>query len=753
MSLDDNRLYAQGFEVKWDYANFTRAGIYLYKDGAAQSSDNISIYIVPEGSDSKPNITNILTSTGNISINALPSATFSGSQLVRLPIYDFTDITLSKGKYYAIVDLVETNENESTHAVWYANDVNAGGYPTYRSVENTQGTVYWYSYSSAFDFTLEVELLPINSSGQVMEITDPKIIDLSDNGIKINSTNEKITGNFTGTHKITSNTSVSLDIDTYYNFYDTYTAISSFVASNSSFDSHSINWEITWSSNAIDTTYTLNSRTQSLVVQDDWSDTFNWLYNDTSTFPSSRVGNKYICTIGTNTSAGNWKITTTSPNHIYSLSLSEDGIETDRFYLGNWSTDQTNVYGYNGSQVDYKTIISGNNGSVYNETTGTLNITLFDPNGNILPNKGNLTTINSKYIFNDVTDYTKTGLGFSSPGLIKDNIIIDPSNGTDFPGFWTAVVFWNNGTEVGFFSKRIIVQSQTVFTAEWETEPSSGVWTNGNIARKSGDTITVNTTFYNISEPFFSGLGTPIPDARVTYSTEWGSSDNLTDYHPIYNGTISVSTGVGVYIITFVSTGAFVENQTKAFSVSVFYESNIAPDYLSYTTNYTNDAIFKFDFQNVTGSTSMFPDELTVRINGSVLNPSFYSYIDDGGKVKVTIDTSSASLDPGYWDVEVEAYKLNFRRSYSQQNATQLFELTISDNPTNIVIDSADSDWKTAGLSDRCPAHILLRSPPSLYGEACKVWSAGSQCRNADRRIGSWDSTPDHTNPPCLPRP
>jgi len=77
LSLDDNRLYAQGFEVKWDYVNFTRAGLYLYKDGAAGSIDIINIYIVPEGSDSKPNITNILTITGNILINALPSATFS----------------------------------------------------------------------------------------------------------------------------------------------------------------------------------------------------------------------------------------------------------------------------------------------------------------------------------------------------------------------------------------------------------------------------------------------------------------------------------------------------------------------------------------------------------------------------------------------------------------------------------------------------------------------------------------------------
>ncbi|UJG44859.1 MAG: hypothetical protein K9W46_06660 [Candidatus Heimdallarchaeum endolithica] len=559
-----------------------------------------------------------------------------------------------------------------------------------------------------------------------MEITDPKTIDLSDNGIRINSTNEKITGNFVGTYKITSNTSVSLDMNTYYNFYDSYTAVSSFEASNSSFNSHSINWEITWSSNSIDTTYTLTSRIQSLVVRDDWNDSFNWLYNGTSSFSSSRVGNKYTCTIGTNTSAGDWKITTTSPNHIYSVSLSEDGIETDRFYLGNWSTDQTNVYGHNGSQVDFETVISGNNGSVYNETTGTLNITLFDPNGNVLPNKGNLTTIDPKYIFNDVTAYTKAGLGFSSPGLVKDNIIIDPSNGTDLPGFWTAVVFWNNGTEVGFYTKRIIVQSQTFFTAEWETEPSSGVWTNSNIARKSGDTIRINTTFYNISEPFFSGLGTPIPDARVTYTTEWGSSDNLTDYHPIYNGTISVSTGVGVYLISLVATGAFVENQTNNFTVSVFYESNIDPDYLSYTTNYTNDAIFKFDFQDVTGSTSMLPDDLIVRINGSVLNPSFYSYADNGGKVKVTINTSSASLNPGYWEVEVEAYKLNFRKSYSQQNATQLFDLTITDNPTDIIVDSADSEvyvYYNASIDFR---YRDLNHSVDLYGTTYLVYSNAS---------------------------
>ncbi|MHA1203907.1 MAG: hypothetical protein ACTSSL_03070 [Candidatus Heimdallarchaeaceae archaeon] len=355
-----------------------------------------------------------------------------------------------------------------------------------------------------------------------------------------------------------------------------------------------------------------------------------------------------------------------------------------------------------------------------------MNITLFDPNGNILPNKGNLSAINPKYIFNDVTSYTKTGLDFSSHGLVTDHIIIDPSNGTDLPGFWAAVVFWNNGTEVGFYTKRIIVQSQTVFTAEWETEPSSGVWTSETIARKSGDSIKINTTFYNISEPFFSGLGTPMPDARVSYSTEWGSSDNLTDYHPIYNGTISVSTGVGSYLITFVATGAFVENQTKAFAVSVFYESNIAPDYLTYTTNYTNDAIFKFDFENVTGSTSMFPDELTVRINGTDLDTSFYSYVDDGGKVKVTIDTNSANLDPGYWEVEVEAYKLNFRKSYSQQNATQLFDLTITNNPTDIIVDSADSEiyvYYNASIDFR---YRDLNHSVDLSGDTYVVYSNAS---------------------------
>ena len=70
----------------------------------------------------------------------------------------------------------------------------------------------------------------------------------------------------------------------------------------------------------------------------------------------------------------------------------------------------------------------------------------------------------------------KTIAAHPSGVFIPDNAIIlnafyevnttfDPSvYGTDVEGYWTVAYYWNNGTEVGFFSKRIIVINTEVST-------------------------------------------------------------------------------------------------------------------------------------------------------------------------------------------------------------------------------------------------------------------------------------------------
>ena len=75
VSLDNltARLYAQGFTVPWDYANFTRAKVYLVKNGIALSNDEIHLTLVPEGSDGKPNATTILSESGPYNPQTLPS--------------------------------------------------------------------------------------------------------------------------------------------------------------------------------------------------------------------------------------------------------------------------------------------------------------------------------------------------------------------------------------------------------------------------------------------------------------------------------------------------------------------------------------------------------------------------------------------------------------------------------------------------------------------------------------------------------
>ncbi len=695
LSNDEYEAMAQAFEVKWDYAKFYGAKMFLTYDGGfsdSLGSYELELFLVNASTDSDqhPNMTDILSNCTSNPFKQGSTYSDTGMQF-----FDFQDVILPKGLYYivanlSVIDTAETDKHFQWERYKYGDD---GGKTWIRNA----GSSIWNKKDSinSYDYTLEPYLLPSNSTGAALSFNDPKQINLEDNGTSINSYNDHISG--IGTHYLSSNTSVSLKFNNSYNFIKVYPVTeinSTFIASNSSFNAYDINWNITWSSDSFDySSYNSLNRTQLVITPSDWSSTFSFYYNETNSISGTRTEDGYLMYLLSNNSAANWRLSTSSPNHIYSLNLYNESTETDRYFLGYWTTDGSKAYGHSGSTITFHTLIRGNNGSIYNDSNGVVNITLFDSSGNIVPFKGNMTVINSSFIFNDNTNYTKANIPLSSSGLCIDNLTFDPSNNTDKAGFWTALVLWHNGTETGIYSQRIVVQTRTAFHAEWETTPGSGVWTTSDISRKSGDTINIRATYYNISEPFFSGSGNDIPHAYVNYSVSWGDNGSFNNHHPEYNQTILVTKGVGTYSVNIVASGAFIENASLSFSFDVFYESKITPVNSEFTTNYSRDAIFKFAFLNVTGSNSeMFPDDLQVSANGSSVNPSSFIYINDSGKVKLTINTSKASLDVGYWQIVVSAYKENFRESYLTQNATYTFDLTITAIPTKIIIDRADTE-------------------------------------------------------------
>ncbi|MCK4895992.1 MAG: hypothetical protein KAS47_04235, partial [Candidatus Heimdallarchaeota archaeon] len=274
------RLYAQGFTVPWDYANFTRAKIYLLKNGVPLSNDQLELSLVPAGSDGKPNVTTVLSQSGPYTPQSIPTSVYPD-----LPVYDFSDVTLTKGDYFILVNLTVSTSNTDPHVIWFGNDSAPYTNAAYSSSNNLKGTITWNTLTS-FDFLLAPELYPIDLSYDPLTFASPDEIDLKDNGVSISNSISSLTVPFVGEHKLTSNTSVNIDFINDYYLSDLFIASSTFSASNSSFYEMTVDWNLTWTSSEVSTLYTLTNRTLTVSIPLDWSGTFNWYYNETSAFTS-----------------------------------------------------------------------------------------------------------------------------------------------------------------------------------------------------------------------------------------------------------------------------------------------------------------------------------------------------------------------------------------------------------------------------------------------------------------------------------
>ncbi|MCG3220772.1 MAG: hypothetical protein H7641_05270, partial [Candidatus Heimdallarchaeota archaeon] len=578
------RLYAQGFNVPWDYANFTRAKIYLMKNGLPLSNDVVHLTLVPEGSDGKPNVTTTLSESGPYTPQSLPSSVWPDA-----PIYDFDDVTLTQGNYYILLNLTTSTSNTEPHVVWFANDTAPYTNKAYKSSNNLEGTISWDTLSSV-DLVLAPELYPVDVSLNPLQFSDPLDIGLKDNGVTVDSSTFYLPLSFVGQHKLTSTTSVTISFTNEYLYTDSYTASSAYSVSNSTFEQMSVDWDLTWVSPEISTYYTLVSRNLTVDVGADWTDAFNWLYNSTGPFSYDKIRHHYKIYLGTNTSAGDWLIDTTSPNHLYSATFSDETAEADRYFLGYWTTDEVDATGFNGSEINLAAVVQSNVSSLVLDDTGTVTYSVYNSTGHIIPIDPSPP---ANIIYTDVTSYSISGITYTTPGNWDSQIIFDPSiYGSDQPGFWTAVVLWQNGTQIGFYTQRIVVQSQTYVDYDWELTPGGGVYGITDVTRQQNDNVDVRVWYYNISESFLTGNGTLIPNIDVTYSTTWLTGGSFVGALSPYTATVLIDTGVGINTVTIVATGAFLENHTTSFDVTVFYQLKINPVSQYYATNYTNNGIF-----------------------------------------------------------------------------------------------------------------------------------------------------------------
>ncbi|MCE7740142.1 MAG: hypothetical protein GPJ50_12270, partial [Candidatus Heimdallarchaeota archaeon] len=428
-------------------------------------------------------------------------------------------------------------------------------------------------------------------------------------------------------------------------------------------------WTLQWSTSEADySPYPSMERSSLIFTPTDWSDSSTCYYNDTDILSSQKTIDGYLVNYGFNISAGTFRLETTSLNYVQQLILSDDSGPADIFSLGYWTTDTIDAYGNEGSTVNFEINIQNN------EDTGSINVTLFDPNGNILPQKIALPS-NLSYI--DISSYTKNGIFSSGSGLYTSNLTFDPSvYGSDIAGEWTAFVYWTNGTQAGLFAKKIFVETEIVFNPSWETLPNSDVWTyitSNTILRMNSDSLRARSDFYSISEPFFGSMGQALVNATVSYTTSWGLSSNFSENGIFFNSTVPIDIDAGFHTITLEASSSQCKSRKIQLNLEVFNLFSLVVDQDSIEINSTDEAVLRFKLLNMTDplQSVIYPDDVSVYINDVLIAEGFYEQTIDGDWVVLTMSMQTS----GTHKVNVTVSKANFRAGYVDEQSS--FEYTV----------------------------------------------------------------------------
>ena len=660
---------AQGFEVLWVNAEFYGAYLYLDTDSYIGNLglNELDLFLVKaDEATGKPNMSNIISSSLTNSYSAsnpLPAVD-------ALAYYDFIDTNLDQGEYFIVANLTVPDAASQRQFVWngHLESSDSGG-PTYYMDELS----IWGS-EIAMDHTLIIDMLPSDGLGVARIFTNLDEINLEDNSNPVTSFTQSISS--TGLHQLASDTSIVVNFTNQYTFYQEILVSSLYDAFNSTYDSSSIYWNFTWNIESVDySPYSNLNRSQLLFVPTDWHNTPSAQYNLTPIASISYTSEGYELFLGDNPDVNNITLQTISHNYVENLALTDGTNPTEKFTLGYWTNDGIDAFGHEGDSVEISVSIKNL------ESSGELNFTLFDPDGKILPIKSSLP---SDLTYTDTSVYSYDGITSTGPGEFTSSIVLDPSvYGSDQVGYWTAYIFWENGSEIGIFSKRISVQSSITFNATWEVLPSSDMWTDDDsqiILRKNGDPINVKASYFSNSEPFFSEFGTPIENASIGYLTSWGLEGYLDEFPTEFSGAIPIYTTAGLRTVTITLNDSWSIQEMVNIPVQIFNEFSINPVELTVESNDSQEVILAFSMINETDPLkgTILPDTITVEINSNPVSSSFYTISDQSGIVYVTVNLASYGITSGNANISLTITKEDFKSSYNDDMVVINYSIVIT---------------------------------------------------------------------------
>lgn len=641
--------YAIEFDVLTPYAIFHGAQLGLETFGLGYVGDEIDIYLVEKSVSGTPNMSAILSTAIDNTFSLANPLPVSSVDI--MAYIDFVDYTLSIGSYFVVANLSTIDVDDDSGLFW-------------RSQQISQGRTYYHDGTSwvgpdpnGRTVAFASHIQESDSGGNPLTYTDPTTVNLTDNGADVTTLDQIISG--TGLHILTSNKAVILQSNSSYQFSRTYASTSVIDLLNSTYNEYSNTWTHSWTTDIVSLgTYTNPTRFQAFSVPNDWNKTdLSFLLNGGTPISGSWVGDVFEFDLSilfniNQYDGGNFEFTITSPNYIITTSISDMTQE-----LGYWTHNETHASGFEGT-----TILSTASIENFITSGGALNYSVLDSNGNILPLKSSL-PVNLIYL--DNSSYTKNA--YTEGSLFKANVTFDPSiSASDTEGYWTVVYYWTNGTEAGLFTQTITVVKPTLASFFVEEEVG-GNWlelSSTEITRINGEAINIKVSYYNISDPFFTGLGTYIPNGDVYYTTSWLDTDNLAFDSGNYSYSIAPNITEGSYLIDIFAQGPFLQSHSDQFSLILLHEFRVLePQSVNQVYYYTDNAEFTFSVVDVTNGSAPITNNLSIHvaINGTSLTP-MVEYMGVGVDDHFLLTIYNDVLDnlPANYEVEISVQKTYF---------------------------------------------------------------------------------------------
>ena len=658
---------AQEFEVYWDYSMFYGVNMTLEVNyGTGLGNNSLELFVVKANQTGYPDMNHILTEAKSSPFNESNYNLLGGS----FSYYEFNPSLLEKGHYFLVANLSIIDNTSDSSFIWKGKKATDNGKALF-SEENG----HWQSFADAFDLSLILDFCPTDENGKELLFINPSELDMQVNGVKVSTLNSPITNS--GLQVITVNTSIFLELNNSYFFYREFEAISQYSVTNNS-DNREINWKVFWelpSANA--SPYLQFRRVVEVFAQKDWvsSDAYT-IMNNSLHLTSQKVNNNYKIWLNNTMSAANFTLYTVSPNYINNLTIiSSDQKEVN---LGYWEKVDEFFYGYEGSNLNISTIL------LNNESTGTINFTLFNSKEEISPIKENLSSL-IKYL--DNSSYSKFGVFNVFNNQFYTNITLDPSfENSDCPGEWTLFVYWKNGTEVGFLTRSIIVKAYTKMESVWKVKSSSENWTNDSVVEQfSGEVLSIKCWIYSLSNLNSSFTFPYIKNEKVIFSTSWMIEGAFIYSNNYYFANVSLEAPAGIQSIDVNFNSMYFHNQSKSIYLRIFYKmsfSLISPQ--ENQINVNQDLVTNITFK-VTNETNInkntipiFNDDVVLKMNEITVLTEYYTIVNTGENTTISLNISKLGIQAGNFTLNLEINKESFKFNDSSLGIIFSFKLIVN---------------------------------------------------------------------------